>query len=287
MTMGRRLSESEIDDRLSKTHIRRVGAYAGGKIPTMVTCLRCSHTWPTRLSNIINNGHNCPACSGNLKYTNDIIDIKLQKTNIKRLDEYTGMHRKISFKCEKCDHTWRSKPDNIINGGKRCPACAGVIKHTIEEVDNILNGMNIKRLGSFFNVDTPMLCACLLCGYGLTNPWHKSLNAFKRPSGCPVCASHGFKPNLPASLYVVETDTFTGFGISNECEVRLAEHSRKVKIKKFIRFDFSEGRRAQQVEKILKKNLPIFDSGIAGFRTEATKLPFDAVCKMVENVIES
>lgn len=98
-----------------------------------------------------------------------------------------------------------------------------------------------------------------------------------------VCAHmkrgvNGFNPEEPGAVYIVALDnpvqSYIGFGISNDVEYRLGQHHKNsnregfsLTVLRVINFD--NGKDAYNLELKLKRNLPIVNAGIDGFRTEA------------------
>ena len=108
----------------------------------------------------------------------------------------------------------------------------------------------------------------------------QNASAHLNGSGCPRCAKHGFNPKHPASFYIIETDMFVGYGITNNLEGRLRHHIRKLSLKAYpikrIRFCcFSDGQDAFNFEKKIKQKTKCHvNVDVDGFRKEALQLRF-------------
>ena len=79
-----------------------------------------------------------------------------------------------------------------------------------------------------------------------------------RGSGCPDCAECGFKRYKVAYFYIIETDAFIGFGITNHIKYRLRKHKNNLKkagylIKKVIHYE-TMGYLALDLESKIKRN---------------------------------
>src|ERR1700687_2361672 len=100
----------------------------------------------------------------NIKFTNEDIDRKLYGRNIKRLDNYISNKTPIKFQClnEECNHIWKARSIDILNKMSGCPKCAGVLKLTNYDIDEKLNGRNIKRLDNYINALTKIKFQCLI-----------------------------------------------------------------------------------------------------------------------------
>lgn len=55
--------------------------------------------------------------------------------SIKLIEEFKGWKTSIKFKCTKCDHIWKTRPQAVTNSGTRCPVCVKKIR-----AENIAKG---------------------------------------------------------------------------------------------------------------------------------------------------
>ena len=101
-----------------------------------------------------------------------------------------------------------------------------------------------------------------------------------RKCGCPKCAEYGFNPALPATLYVLVTPRFIGYGVSKTPVQRIRRHAglltqHGISILATHTYDFASGADALDLENAVKRKTKahaIVD--IAGFKTEALKTKF-------------
>jgi hypothetical protein len=82
------------------------------------------HTWTTHYERLMN-GHYCPHCNGNARYDDVTFRKKLNTVNknIEVLDHYTNATTNLTVKCTSCEHTWKPRPYNLLNG-YGCPQCS-------------------------------------------------------------------------------------------------------------------------------------------------------------------
>lgn len=106
---------------------------------------------------------------------------------------------------------------------------------------------------------------------------------------CPYCRTHGFKKHLPATFYVLEickdTCKYSGFGITNEPEIRLAAHKRELLKQGYIIsrtqiYDI-KGDFARSVEGVVKNSVNILNIDVDGFKRECCTDTFEHVCNVV------
>lgn len=95
---------------------------------------------------------------------------------------------------------------------------------------------------------------------------------------CQKCTQTGFDRDKPAVFYVVYVQgmrcDFIGYGISNNLKERMITHERLLryagfKISDIVCFNMS-GREAFELERLIKSKLPLFNTGVKGFKREAT-----------------
>lgn len=248
--------------------------YLGGHTKVEIICRKHGSFWQTPNSHV-NVGQGCPECAGSLRLTNKTVDNKIIGRNIKRVGEVIGRHTKILWKCLIDEYEWSTSPGNII-GGSGCPKCAGLTPLTNELVDKRINDRPILRLEDVKGNKTKILWLCLNehCGY----KWHSApKDILVSGAGCPCCAKYGFNPEKLSVVYLYTiNDKFCGYGITNDMKTRNKTHQNNFKKcgarSKLIATFECVGYEAKRIEKSLKKNFEVVDTGITGFKKEATHL---------------
>lgn len=98
-------------------------------------CSNCNHVWQTTVDNVINKKSGCPKCSGNLPYTVDSLNRKLEeneRTDIAAIDIIPGKlktsnskrkYRMGVFRCIRCDNKWQANIHNVLKFRYGCPKC--------------------------------------------------------------------------------------------------------------------------------------------------------------------
>ena len=215
-------------------------------------CSTCSHEWPAQIRNRTIRKSGCPACSGHVLHVNrtnsllhELPEIARQlhptKNGNLRADELMpGARAVVWWLCNTCENEWE---DTVAHrkGGRGCPACSGKGIHS--DGRNSIAGN--KLLGIEFNqkrnpgIDPSKTLSntkkiiwwrCSMCNH----EWDaKGENRARNESGCPVCATTGFKPHLPAHYYVIRVLNGEGDvlyykgGITNDLTKRFNSHKRK------------------------------------------------------------
>ena len=95
------------------------------------------HNWEAAFP-VIKQGGWCPVCLKK-KTKEDYLE-RLKAIAIERggkclSNEYINRITKLEFQCSK-GHIWKTTSHSIV-GNKWCPACAGVIKHTIKDIQEL------------------------------------------------------------------------------------------------------------------------------------------------------
>ena len=115
--------------------------------------------------------------------------LRLYRSDIELLGEYTNNYTKTEHRCKVCSNEWLAIPRNIKQG-KGCPACAknSSVKNrtkTTEQYSIWLkeNRPNIKLLGEYTNNKTKTEHRCKVC----SNEWSVQPSSIKLGTGCPEC----------------------------------------------------------------------------------------------------
>ena len=124
---------------------------------------------------------------GNRKTTDVFIkELQAINPNIEVLDTYSNARTPIKVKCTVCGHEWKPLPNGLLHRNG-CPYCSRVsrrksdteFKAQVKEINP-----NIKILGTYIGVLTPIHASCSTCGY----VWEAVPNHLLRGCGCPECA---------------------------------------------------------------------------------------------------
>jgi very-short-patch-repair endonuclease len=123
-----RLTNEIIDSRLLNRNIKRIGSYINDLTKINFKCLieGCNYNWYAKVNDIINGGHGCPNCAGQVSLTDEIIDKRLINRDIKRIGTFNKNNKnKIMFQCLKdnCLFCWLASPHHILYLESGCPKC--------------------------------------------------------------------------------------------------------------------------------------------------------------------
>jgi len=148
-------------------------------------CLKCKYEGVKTFGNL-SQGKGCPSCAGILKYTYEEAKYFFFKKDMKLLSkEYKNNLQKLKYKCLKCGYIGTKALGSLLSGNL-CPSCAGVLKYTYKQVEQLFLDKNIKLLSkNYKNIKQRLKYKCLNCGYVGT----KALKNLKDTFGCNKCGA--------------------------------------------------------------------------------------------------
>jgi len=188
--MGRaKLTNEQFDTNrnLKSRKIKRLSDYSGPYDKINFLCTKCQFTWKSQADTIRKKG--CPNCAGNRKLTNRIVDEKIKKTNIIRLSNIINSRSPIKVICKKCEYSWETNTNSLINHKTGCPKCSGRIPISIQNVNEKLEKeeRNIKALQKPKHSKQQIKWKCLECNH----IWIATVNGVMHAkSNCPRCAKN-------------------------------------------------------------------------------------------------
>lgn len=188
------LTNEFVDTKLFNRNIERLDNIINAREKIRWKCKinSCLCIWRTTPDSIFNGGTGCPSCAGILTLTNDIVDKKLKFTSIKRIGNYINIDRPIEWLCLKCNFTWKTAPNHILNNNTGCAKCYGNISLTNEMVDLYLIDKKIKRIEDVCNAHSKIEWQCM--NDNCLNSWSATINnILHNNTGCPLCKNKNEK----------------------------------------------------------------------------------------------
>lgn len=168
-----------------------------------------------------------------MKTTQEFIElVELKNPSIIILDEYKGARKKVLCKCKKCEYTWETRADHLLEG-HGCPKCGRTLQKDnysfIKQLEE--KELLIEPLEKYINAKTKILCRCKVCH----NEWKALPNKLLAGNGCPECASRR-KTSFPeqAIFYYVKhifPDALNRYkALEDKCELDIYIPSKKIGI---------------------------------------------------------
>jgi hypothetical protein len=261
---------------LISRNIQILGQYTGSSKKITVRCLIDGHEWSPTYENLMN-GSGCPACFERRRRTQHeqfITDLRKISPDIHVVSKYSTMRKHIEVKClvSDCGHEWSPTPHSLLKG-LGCPRCAIIGRR--KPHDNFVKELHklnpyVDILGEYLGNKYEIGVRCKICNH----TWSPRAGSLLG-GGCPICNSGGYNTQKPATLYVYNFSGCYGFGISNNFYERNKNHTKTfndIGINfNLVRTYDGSGRDILELETVLKRSLPIYNTGVDGFKTEAVE----------------
>lgn len=190
------------------------------------------------------------------------------------LVDYTSTKNKVKIIC-KIHGVFEQVAANHLKGSK-CGKCRGHHK-TTDEFVNESNAVHENRYEYYECVYkdalTKVKITCKIHGV-----FEQSPNNHLQGQGCPECSRGGYKKRDNSYVYVIKcigmAGEFCGYGISSNLKRRLTEHTTKLADYGYFiedKFEYKcTGDTAVLIEKGISQNFATVNTGIDGFKREAT-----------------
>lgn len=225
------------------------------------------HEWQAVVNSRHRTGVGCGVCSNRryLKGTNDLRSVRPDlayewhpsKNESDPADVHSGTSRTVWWMCER-GHEWQSPVLNRVSGAN-CLVCSNrVVQLGFNDLQSI-NPSLASEWNFSRNPNTPSDVygasrenAWWLCSSG--HEWEARIAHRNAGSGCPSCATYGFKPHEPAILYLLMNSNVGAYkvGITNMGTNRVEMFSRSGWTA-VCQWDFAEGSVAHTVEQLVLK----------------------------------
>lgn len=167
------------------------GSYLGSHSRHKFECYVCSYRWEAVLKDVVHKS-GCPKCTGSVKHSILYIQKMCEDFGIEFLsDTYMSMNKQHDVKCQKCNHFWKVRPNNI-KYGRGCPKCSGNMKIRLDQFIKILNKKHIKLNDKYEGLSKKYNFLCDICGY----EWKTTAMYIWNKTGCPNCSNNKKKINI-------------------------------------------------------------------------------------------
>lgn len=230
--MSKRRSHEEFvsEMRIINPNIKVLGHFTTVREKLECECIKDGYKWFVEPSMLLS-GRGCPKCAGNIKKTHQQFcdELTIINPNIKVIGKYIGNQTKIEVECLKDKYRWFATPKNLLRG-TGCPKCSGKMQKTHEQFCKELHRVNpnVKVLGAYQTINTPIEVECLKCGYKRTVTPNTLLNQSRN---CPKCAKNlkitheSFMEQMQAiHPNVIVLEKYSGRNVPLQCECRIDKH---------------------------------------------------------------
>ena len=162
-------------------------------------CLICGNEWYSTPNTLLSQKEGCPNCAQkiraqkNTKTNEDFLkELNVVNSNIVPLEEYSGICKKIKFKCLICNNEWYSTPNNLLHN-KGCPNCKKIILSKLkmkskEDFQKELkeNYCTSELIGEYKGRKKTALFKCKICNHEFTAI---AENVLKSTAACSYCSA--------------------------------------------------------------------------------------------------
>lgn len=273
-------------------------AYETAKIKVKIVC--SEHGGFLQSPNAHLAGKGCKFCAGTAKLnTNDFIAkakaIHKSKYDYSKTD-YVLSHLPVIIICERHGEFSQTPNAHLVECG--CPKCGNAsigdklrdsLSDFLEKARTIHGDRYDYSKVKYSTANRKVIISCPIHGEFLQTP-NKHIS---RKSGCPSCTEYGYNTSKPAIFYLIEiNENILGFGISNSFDDRYRTHRKNFKkhsvIHELLQTFNCTGHQALAIENHLKQTYEIIDTGIEGFRKEATEIKYlPDILKYIKKLLDT
>lgn len=179
-------------------------------------------------------------------------------------EEFKNAKTKLNLECLKDGHKWTASINEIVNGSKGCPECAGNARPTEQEAlqkcIDICKEMGYAAVGfvnGYKNQRSRFEYTCKI--HGKQNVSYTNfVNNGRRCNGCSIT---GYSTNKQGSFYIIQwtkdNRSFIKFGITNQKElsrVKTQKRQTEYKYKKIWSATFDDGSIPLHIENYIKNS---------------------------------
>jgi len=245
-------SRSRSMDVLSAAGFRPIGDYRGFTKPWLSVCSVCGKQSSPRPKDLLS-GQGCLWCAKNAPWTVRRAEQVFRRAKRIPLEPFVSANKPLLLRCEKCDHTARSRPSSLLGSKGWCNNCKPTARWTEEKAVQVMRAAGMEPLEPYKLAKAPWKSKCLACGT-IGSP--AVANIANGQGGCLVCGNFGFDVRKPTTLYVLLNRQMNAFkvGITNTGSTRLRSLGRVGFVPGKL-YRFSHGSEPLHIETLLLRFL--------------------------------
>jgi hypothetical protein len=237
-----------VEKELNKQGYVLLEKYTGSHTKTRMQC-PLGHEIAMTWSNF-SSGHRCAVCANRVVTHQQVKEAFESAGYVLLSQKYENNRCALDYVCSqghRCQTQWK-----IFSKGYRCPVCAGqVVTH--EQVDTAFRDSGYLLLSQYCNSKDALMVRCP-AGHSYRTSWDN----FRCGHRCGLCATGGFKSDIPATLYYIRFNSslhdspLYKIGITNrQVEERFAQEPTPYTVLSEHRYLF--GFLAQEEEQLILK----------------------------------
>lgn len=165
-----------------------VDQYTGARTKIRHRHIDCGTVWPVSPDNMLRGSGGCPTCRYKRKtdedYANELAD---RSPEYEVLEPYKTSYEPILHRHKVCGHEWKARPNGVLRGAVKCPACK--LKKMTKSHEQYVQELKETRpdfeaLEPYVNNYTKILHRHKVCGH----EWKIVPHALLHKDTCPVCS---------------------------------------------------------------------------------------------------
>lgn len=205
-----RCSGHVVDEENAATVLRQHGfepleEYPGCQIPWRCVCQRCGRETTKRWNDVKSGVPGCKYCANRAVTAPEAVT-SMRAVGLEPLDPYPGSARAWRCRCLTCDALVSPSLSTVRSAGSSCRVCAARQRgmsgrRGTDECAELMRAVGLEPLESYPGSNVRWKSRHTVCGR-ITNPTFHSVMSINGPR-CPHCAVSGFKPALPAEVYLI------------------------------------------------------------------------------------
>lgn len=201
-----------VDELAAESLLRQHGLeplerYPGVQVPWRCLCLRCGRETTKRWNDVKNGVSGCKFCARRAVTEVDVV-AAMHAVGLEPLDPYPGSNKPWRCRCLTCDSLVSPRYNTVKNDDGGCRVCAARKRglgrrRDSDECAELMRELGLEPLIPYPGSNVKWHARHRVCGLDVNPTFHQvmSMGAI-----CPHCAVSGFKPALPAEVYLI-TDT--------------------------------------------------------------------------------
>lgn len=207
--MPRKLTHEEAAARMVANNLKPLELYPGASVAWKCSCMICGTLCSSRLMHVMQKGHACPGCgmrrvSEKNRKPSAEAEAMMRAAQLEPLEPYPGALSHWLCRCLRCGNTVSPRVSHVQRGGSGCRTCGQKSGKLAQLGDpdraaEIMREAGLDPMVTYPGDKTPWKSACIRCGKTVT----PRLYNVRRGTRCRYCAKSGFKPALPALVYVL------------------------------------------------------------------------------------
>ena len=169
-------------------NIEFLSEYKSNNSKIVCRCMLDGNVWET-FPHILLSGHGCPLCANKNQnrrtHEEYINEMNIKHPNIIPLDLFSGVNKKMHFKCSECGYEWFAVSNALLNkSNSGCPKCSNHIKVSEEMfADRVSENEYVEYIGGYIDMSHHANFRCKVCGY----LWDTLPTSILKGRGCPKC----------------------------------------------------------------------------------------------------